>query len=142
MNKFIIYILIFIFALPTVAPMLPQQVIDVLHKQVEAHHEGEVSSDHHGGHVTVQGEDHAGHVDPASFYENLHVDLNKNPAQANLTASSSDGHDLPYIYILTANVFNGFSVPLSDRRSQGPPLNYKTASLVVPVYLATQRLRI
>lgn len=138
MKRFLATIVVLIFMIPTVAPWLPEEIVEVLHTQQEAHHRQ--AGGHADHHIPVEShEDHQAHFDVISYFDNLHVDL-KNPPHAIPTVSPK--HDQGTSFIIPQY---SSAESLFPRQSQGPPRysDTRTASLLsIPVYLATQRLRI
>lgn len=123
-------------------PLASQDVLNALHERLEAHHYVPESSHDHGHEHIVDADeaDHPAHFDIVSYYDNLHIDL-KNPPPAMMAVSKVQIQDMPFIMA---------TMPLMDeimywpqRQAQGPPPpDIYVASLGLPVYLATQRLRI
>lgn len=142
MKRLLAILLVALFLLPTATPWLPQDILDRLHTQQEAHHQSDLSHNHHDDHHPVfADESHPAHFDIVSYFDNLHVDL-KNPSPTQMTSVSTYMLDMPFI--LATDIFADTMLSWTPRQSQGPPIPpaKQVVSFGVPVYLATQRIRI
>lgn len=141
MKRILATLLTLLLLVPAMGPWMPHGAVDAIHSQQEAHHQNDFSFNSHGHHHGLDSdEDHAPHFDILSYFDNLHVDL-KNPPIAKVMTSQPDLSDVPFIP--AADNFADHIFQPTTRQSRGPPYpEYRIAALGVPVYLATQRLRI
>lgn len=144
MKRIIAAILVLTFMLPMALPWLSHEALGNLHTQLEAHHYTSESGHGHGHQHIAEATDaeHSAHLDIISFFDNLHVDL-KNPQLAKQVALKTQLQDIQFV--LAAIHLAGAVISWLPTQGQGPPpypADVYLASLSVPVYLATQRLRI
>lgn len=126
--------------LPALGPWMPHSALQTLHVQQERHHG--VSGDHHGNNHDIQSSDsHSVHFDIVTYFSDyLHVDL-KNTDYASLSAPMHDSHAIDYMMV--ADILPPSFSPSSDIQTTGPPdYDWRMYRPGIPVYLATQRLRI
>lgn len=144
MKRLLGTLLILIMLLPAAAPWLPHGAVEVLHGQQDAHASSSHSHSHDSAFDTSADASsdagHAAHVDAVSFFDSLHVDL-KNPPVTKVSAGASGSQDMP---VIVPGAILSMSLQLADaQEGQGPPVIAEAAPYGgLPVYLATQRLRI
>ncbi len=138
MKKLLAIVIALAVLLPTMVSWLPHKALDNLQAQIVAQHQGAFGHGHGLELQTDKGE-HPIHLSPVSFFEYLHLDL-KNPSPAKFVSAQGDLQDMPIILV---GILLLCAPLLLVRRSQGPPMQgHHRAALGIPVYLATQRLRI
>lgn len=144
MKRLLASLIVLTFMLPTVMPWLSHDVLDALHTRLEAHHYTPESQHDHGHEHIAEANvaDHAAHFDIISFFDNLHIEL-KNPTVAKLLVSQASLQDMPFV--MATNHLMDALMSWTPILGQGPPAyppDVHIASLGVPVYLATLRIRI
>jgi hypothetical protein len=143
MKRLIAAIIVFMFMLPAALPWLPDGIVNALHLQQEAHLFSEESHHHEPGEhhpFPVSDRDHPAHFDVVTYFDNLHIDIKLSPL-AKLSISAASSYDMPCI--MAENQFTFALLSSSPKKSQAPPLDDTIiVSSRVPVYLATQRIRI
>ncbi|MBU0791978.1 MAG: hypothetical protein KKC55_16140 [Gammaproteobacteria bacterium] len=140
MKRAFLYILMALILLPALAPWMPHDTLQMLHVQQEKHHGG--GHEHHGhSHEAQTLVLHSVHFDVVTYFNDyLHVEL-RNADQASLKNVSFDAQDVEFIRGAGPGLYS--FVPAPYIQSTGPPPdNWRLTGLDLPVYLATQRLRI
>jgi hypothetical protein len=141
MKNLIATILLLLFVLPSFAPMMPHDVLQLVHEAQEMHH----SADTHGHHHTDDdnSSNHSVRFDIVTYFdEYLHLDL-KQAMQADLVGQSmiAKGDFTPEPFYLAVA-----SIPSDYTEAIGIPPPEVSEQLVqsdkAPVYLSTLRLRI
>lgn len=140
MKSFLSAFLALLFILPTFGPWMPHDALRTLHVQQESHHQNSIDHAHHD-HDTQAKASHSVHFDIATFFSDyLHVDL-KNIDHVSLSAPTHDSHATDYMMV--ADILQPSLSPSSGIQSTGPPdYDWRMFRPDIPVYLATQRLRI
>lgn len=139
MKNVLAVFLLLVFMLPAFGPWMPQGTLATLHIEQEKHHQDIASHDHDAYVQDFSG--HSVHLDVVTYFNDyLHVDL-KNADNVFLAAPSLDVHAVTYAFVTDSNAT--IPVPVSDTQTTGPPDKGWLASRTkLPVYFATQRLRI
>ncbi len=143
MRNAIATILLLLFVLPSFAPMMPENVLQLVHKAQEMHH-GIDTGHHHSEHHHDHAPSHSVSFDIVTYFDEvLHLDL-KQASQADLVSQTAAisldiALDPAHIILATAAI-----VPDEVKRERIPPdfVNSLAHSDKSPVYLSTQRLRI
>jgi hypothetical protein len=140
MKNFLPAFLILIFMLPAFGPWMPHSALQALHVQQERHH-GD-SGDHHGHSHDLGAEaDHPVLFNVLTYFSDyLHVDL-KSADHADLKKPVLATQELDFMQL--AVLIPPAYAPSSDIQITGLPLESgRLTRPGLPVYLATQRLRI
>jgi hypothetical protein len=143
MKNIIAAIILFLFIVPSFAPMMPDNLMRIVHKAQEMHH-GIDTGHHHGEHHQHDTPSHSMSFDIVTYFDEvLHLDL-KQASQADFLSQTSAisldiSFDPAYIILATAAI-----VPDEVKRERIQPdfVNRLAYSDKTPVYLSTQRMRI
>ena len=139
-----LYALLMLFLLlPTFGPWMPHSALQSLHVEQERHHGvSEYQHDHHSHNHGLQSSDsHPISFDLVTYFNDyLHVDL-RGADHVALKTLLQDKQLIDHVFIAEA-VPTIFALS-SANPSRGPPdYNWQMPQPGIPVYLATQRLRI
>lgn len=141
MKNFLAALLILIFVLPAFGPWMPHSALQALHVQQEEHHGGG-DHDHHGhDHDKQSSVSHSVHFDVVTYFSDyLHVELkNTDSAAIEKPALTSQKIDFVQLAVFAPAPY----APSAYFQTTGPPPdNWRLTRPDLPVYLATQRLRI
>jgi hypothetical protein len=134
-------ILTLVFLLPAFGPWMPHSALQALHVQQEKHH-GSGDHDHHGhDHDAQNSVSHSVHFDVVTYFSDyLHVEL-QNTDHADLKKPALDTQKIDFMQ--SAVLMPPAYAPSSYIQITGPPPdNWRLSHFDLPIYLATQRLRI
>lgn len=144
MRNAIATILLLLFVLPSFAPMVPDNLLQLVHKAHEMHH-GIDTGHHHGEHHQDEAPSHSVNFDIVTYFDEvLHLDL-KQASQADLvTQTAVINLDAPPPDPLHFTFAEAAIIPDTSEPERIPPdfVNSLAHSDKSPVYLSTQRLRI
>lgn len=143
MRNLLSIFLVLIFMLPTLGPWMPHDALKALHVQQERHHGGNPDQhDHHGhSHDAKAKASHSVHFDVVTYFSDyLHVEL-KNTDHASLETPDLDNHKIDFIQMATL-IPPSFPSSTNVQTTGPPPDNWRLTRPDLPIYLATQRLRI
>jgi hypothetical protein len=139
MKSVLSVILVLVFLLPAFGPWMPHSALQALHVQQERHHGGSGDHDHH--HDAQSSVSHSVHFDVVTYFSDyLHVDL-QNTDHADLKKPAHDTQEIDFMKL--AVLMPPVYAPSSYIQTTGPPPdNWRSSHFGLPIYLATQRLRI
>lgn len=121
---------------------MPHDALQAMHVQQEKHHGRGDDHDHHGRSHDVQSSvSHSVHFDVVTYFSDyLHVEL-KNTDHADLKKPTLDSQKIEFMQL--AVFMPPAYAPSAYIQTTGPPPdNWRLIHSSLPVYLATQRLRI
>lgn len=134
-ERHVLIIFVFVLVMPTLIPLMSNDVIHGLHDHHRAHH-GQAHSQ-----KTNHSEYHSAHFDITTYYSDyLHVDL-KSPVQTVLKAPSRD-NVIQQCLIVVPMDLPTINDGLLNNQTRAPPDIMAYAHDALPIYLSTQRFRI